>query len=101
MVGLLSELNDLNHKFAYAEKEYKILLAKRVLDLRADGMAVGLIEKVCYGLEDVAEKRFKRDLLEGMVRSTYEAINVAKLQLRLIEAEISREWNNETQINTM
>ena len=79
--------------YAEAEKAYKILLRTECLKLRDSGMAVGMIDKCCYGIPSVAEARFKRDVAESVWKANQEAINSLKLQLRLIESQISREWS--------
>ena len=78
----VKELRVSGTKYAEAERDYKILLRQECLKLRDDGMAIGMIDKTCYGLPMVAEARFKQD-----------AINSLKLQIRVIEAQINREWN--------
>lgn len=80
--------------YAKAEKDYKILLRQECLKLRDDGMAVGMIDKTCYGVPNVAEARFKRDVAEAVYKANLEHINAVKLQLRLIENQIAREWQN-------
>lgn len=78
--------------YAEAEKDYKILLRIECLKLRDEGMAVGMIDKTCFGIPSVAEARFKRDVAEATYKANQEAINSIKLQLRLIENQIQREW---------
>ena len=78
--------------YAEAEKEYKILLRLECLKLRDEGMAVGMIDKTCYGVPSIAEARFKRDVAEATYKANQEAINSIKLQLRLIENQLQREW---------
>lgn len=78
--------------FAQAERDYKIILRTECLKLRDDGMAIGMIDKTCYGIPNVAEARFKRDIAEATYKANQEAINSIKLQLRLIEGQIQREW---------
>jgi len=80
--------------YAQAEKDYKMLLRVECLKLRDDGMAIGMIDKVCYGIPSVAEARFKRDIAEGVYKANQEAINSIKLQMRLIENQIGREWGH-------
>lgn len=79
-------------EYAEAERAYKIKLREECLKLRDQGMAVGMIDKTCYGIPSVAELRFKRDIAEVVYKANLEAINSYKLQMRLIEAQISREW---------
>ena len=78
--------------YATAERDYKILLRQECLKLRDAGTAVGMIDKVCYGIPSVAEARFKRDVAEVIYKANLESINSLKLQLRLIDAQIGREW---------
>lgn len=83
--------------YAQAEKDYKVLLRQECLKLRDSGMAIGMIDKVCYGIPSVAEARFKRDVAEAVYRANMEAINSIKLQMRLIEGQLQREYG--TSIN--
>lgn len=78
--------------YAEAERDYKVLLRQECLKLRDGGMAIGMIDKTCYGIPSVAEARFKRDVAETVYKANLEAINSIKLQLRLIESQIQREW---------
>lgn len=82
-------------EYAQAERDYKVLLRTECLKLRDAGMAIGLIDKTCYGIPSVAEARFKRDCAETVYKANQEAIQSIKLQMRLIEAQIEREWGNE------
>ena len=80
---------------AACERDYKIKLRQEALKLRAEkGMPVTLISQIIYGVPEVAELRFKRDVAEAMYQANQEHINVIKLQLRLIEAQIQREWGS-------
>lgn len=78
--------------YAAAERDYKIALRRKSLILKDDGMAVTLIDKVVYGERDVAEKRFKRDVAEAVYMANQECIQSTKLQMRLVENQIAREW---------
>jgi hypothetical protein len=81
-------------KYAEAERDYKVLLRQECLKLKHDGMAVGMIDKTCYGIPEVAEKRFQRDVAEVMYKANQENINSIKLQMRLLENQIQREYGN-------
>ena len=78
--------------YAEAERDYKVTLREECLKLRDSGMAIGMIDKVCYGIPKVAEKRFKRDVAEAVYKANLEAIQSIKLQMRLIEGQLQREW---------
>ena len=90
----LKDLRENGTAYALAEKEYKMLLKVECLKLRDDGMAIGMIDKVCYGIPSVAEARFRRDVAKTVYEANQEAINTLKLQLRLIENQISREFGS-------
>lgn len=78
--------------YAEAERDYKIKLAETCLRLRDEGMAVGMIDKVCYGVQAVANKRFERDVAEATYKANQEAINALKLKIRIHESQLDREW---------
>lgn len=79
---------------AQAEYDYKIVLRQEALKMRANGEAVGMIDKTVYGIPEVAEKRLKRDIAETMYDTARESINTLKLKIRIIDAQISREWSS-------
>lgn len=108
-MDLINDLNDLiirlnqsikllkkyGTELADAEMQYKITLRQEALKLRAEkGMAVTLINQVVYGVPEVASKRYKRDVAEAMYQTAQEEINSIKLQMRIIESQINREWSN-------
>lgn len=80
--------------YAQAEKDYKILLRIECLKLRDEGMAIGMIDKTCYGIPSVADARYKRDIAQTTYEANKEAVLSLKLQLRLIDNQIAREWGN-------
>lgn len=100
--GLTRKLNSAIHllaqygkSFAEAEKNYKIVLRQEALKLRAEKeMPVTLIQQVVYGVPEVADKRFKRDVAEAMYQTAQENINSIKLQIRVLESQLSREWGS-------
>lgn len=79
--------------YAQAEKDYKILLRTECLRLRDEGMAIGMIDKTCYGIPAVAEARYRRDCADAVYTANKEAINSIKLRMRLVENQLQREWS--------
>ena len=88
----LKKLTENGIKYAEAERDYKILLRQECLKLRDEGTAIGMIDKTCYGIPSVAEARFKRDVSETIYKANQEAINTTKLQIKILENQIEREW---------
>lgn len=91
----IKQLRTSGTNYAQAEKDYKVLLRVEALKLRDEGMAIGMIDKTCYGIPSVAEARFKRDVSEAVYKANLEAINSIKLQMRLIENQIQREYGKQ------
>lgn len=106
-MNLFNELQDMTQKLnvsiktlanngralAEAERDYKITLRQEALKLRQEkGMPVTLIQQIVYGVPEVADKRFKRDVAEAMYNTNQEYINTMKLQIRIIENQLNREF---------
>lgn len=92
LTASIKKLRDNGTKLADAERDYKITLRQEALRLRAGDMPVTLINNIIYGVPEVAEKRFKRDVAQANYDANREHINVTKLKLRILEAQLSREW---------
>ena len=92
----LKKLRQTGSEYAKMERDYKILLRQEVLKLRDEGEAIGVIQLTCYGIPSVAEARFKRDVAEAIYKANQEAINTLKLEIRLIESQLQREYTTNT-----
>ena len=90
----VKELRKSGTAFAAAERDYKVLLRQEVLRLRDDGQAVGVIDKICYGIPSVAEKRFQRDVAKTIYEANLECINATKLYIKILQEQINKEWSN-------
>lgn len=88
----VKELRKSGTNYAKAERDYKILLRTECLKLRDEGMAIGMIDKTCYGIPGVAEARFKRDVARTVYEANIDAIQSIKLQIRILDAQIQREY---------
>ena len=88
----VKELRKSGTAYAEAEKAYKIKLRETALRLRSQDTAVGMISMTVYGVPEVAELRFKRDCCEAVYKANVEAINAIKLEIRIINEQLSREW---------
>jgi hypothetical protein len=95
----IKQLRKNGTEYAEAERAYKVLLRTECMKLRDEGMAIGMISLTCYGIPSVAEARFRRDIAKTVYEANQEAINSLKLQLRLIESQIQREWGSPSSQN--
>lgn len=86
------ELRARGTAFAKAERDYRVAKAKAILDERAKGTPATVTLDIVKGREDIAQLCFARDCAEVLYKSAMEAINTNKLQLRLIENQIQREY---------
>lgn len=92
LTASIRKLRTNGQKLAEAERDYKLTLRREALKLRAGDMPVTLINSIIYGVPEVADKRFKRDVEQANYDANKEHINVTKLKLRILEAQLSREW---------
>lgn len=90
----LKQLRTNGIELAKCERDYKIAVNKKALMLRSEDMPVTLIQQVIYGYDDIAMLRFKRDSASVVYNANMEAINTIKLQMRLLENQIQREYGN-------
>ena len=88
----LSQLKNYGLKYAEAEKNYKIAFRVEILKLRDEGHSVTLCSSLAKGTNSIANLRFKRDIAESLYKSCQEGLNVFKLELRIIESQLQREW---------
>lgn len=87
----VKELRKSGTAYAEAERIYKIKLREWCLKLRSQDMPIGLIDKTCYGIPEIAELRFKRDCTQAVYRANLEAIQAIKLEVRIINEQLTRE----------
>ena len=86
-------LRKYGQELAECERNYKVTLRQEALKLRTEkDMAVTLINQIVYGIPEVADKRFKRDVAQTMYSVALENINSIKLQMRILENQLQREY---------
>lgn len=78
--------------YAQAEHDYKIALSQKILMERDKGVPVTIISDICRGSRDIAKLRLERDVAEVAYKAVLEAINSYKLQIKILENQIQREW---------
>lgn len=87
------ELRQRGEARAKADAAYRSLKAKAILEARAEGIPATLAKDVIYAREDVQMALLERDCTEALYDSCIEGINATKLQVRVNEAQLEREWN--------
>lgn len=78
--------------YAQAEHDYRVAMRKKVLEERSNGTPVTIISDLCRGDPEVAMLRLNRDIALTVYESAKEAIQSIKLQIRILDNQVSREW---------
>lgn len=108
MYDLVEQINKLNSEltqsikllrkngdaYAKAEQEYQVAKAQTVVKMKEMGCTSTEINLSIKGQPAVSEKMFARDVAKVMYEANQEHINTVKLQLRLLDNQIAREWGN-------
>lgn len=89
----LGELGKRGSKNAEAEMNYRIKLAEKILIEREKGTPVTIISDICRGDKEIARLKFDRDCAEVSYKASLEAINIYKIQIKSLEAQMDREYN--------
>lgn len=80
-------------EYAQTEHDYRVALAQQELIEREKGMPATLVSDIARGKQKIAKLKMQRDIAESMYRAALEAINVYKLQAKIINDQIDREWS--------
>ena len=88
------ELKKRGYEWAKAETAYQSTKARRALEMKDKGIPATLIQTIIKGDREVSEKLFQRMVAEAEYTSAKEALNVYKLDAKLLEEQIDREWRS-------
>lgn len=78
--------------YAQAEHDYRVAMRQKILEERSNGTPVTIISDICRGDPEVAKLRLERDIALTVYESAQEAINGYKLQIRILDSQVEREW---------
>lgn len=90
-------LKDLRHngiQSAEAERNYRIAKSQKILKLREEGIPTTLIIDLVKGDEEVSKLEFERNVADVVYKANLEAINVKKIELKLLGMEYEKEYQN-------
>jgi len=90
----LGQLGKRGREYAEAEQKYRIALSQKILLERDKGTPVTIISDICRGTEDIAKLKLERDIAKQVYKAALEACNVYKIQIRVLENTIEREWGS-------
>lgn len=89
---LVDDSNNYGQLLAKAERIYRISLATKLIELKASGVAATLCSDLAKGDEIIAQLREERDKAEVWYKSSLEHIMASKLEVKILEGQIEREW---------
>ena len=95
---MINKLPNLNRKLAKAEREYRIEYTKKCVEMHINGLETeeGRTDEVAWsttprlvkGVEEVAEKKYKVDILEGDKDAVMQRIYKLKKDIDLLQKEL-------------
>lgn len=90
--ALIDEYRRCGTEHAKRDREYYMLKAAKTLELKEEGMPATVIAQVIKGEESVAAARERMLVAEVMTRAALEAVLSTKLQVKLVDSQLQREW---------
>ena len=78
--------------YAKAYKNYRVLLSQELLKLKAEGMPVTIAYDIARGTEKVATAKEQEIITECLYKSCQEAINTYKLQIKILQENINKDY---------
>jgi hypothetical protein len=88
----LQQLGSRGRAYAQAEYNYRVSLADEMLIERDNKIPSSILNDVCRGKRSVAKLKLDRDIAEAMYKAAIEACNVFKVEIRVLENQIDREY---------
>ena len=90
--ALIRELAKQGDLLAQANYSYYVQKTKTAYRLKAEGWAATMIAVLLKGEPEVALLMRERDIAQSRYQATIESINMLKLQMRMNDNQIQREW---------
>lgn len=94
LTSALSEYKKRGQDYAKAYKNYRILVAQELLRLRDSGVPVTICHDLARGKVEVAKAKEQEIITECLYKSCQEAVNVFKLQIKILQAQINNDYGN-------
>lgn len=78
--------------YAQAYHDYRVSLATELLRLKEEGVPATTATAIARGAKGVAKHKYEELSTEAIYKANLEAINATKLKIRVIEAQLGREY---------
>lgn len=80
--------------YAQAESNYRMLLSEAILKLEAEGRPVTNLYNIARGQKEIAKAKYEQISKEAIYKANLESIQATKLKIKVIQAQIDKEWDN-------
>lgn len=90
----IKALRKTGEDYARAYTDYRVALAKELLELKNEGYAITLAGDIARGRTEIAKLKFKEISAEAIYKANLESINALKLQLKVLMNQYDKEWGN-------
>lgn len=94
LTSALSEYKKRGQDYAKAYRDYRVKVAQKLLELKAEGMPVTISYDIARGNEEVAKAKEQEIITECLYKSCQEAINVYKLKIKILQSQINNDYGN-------
>ena len=94
LTSALSEYKKRGQDYAKAYRDYRVKVAQKLLELKAEGMPVTISYDIARGNEEVAKAKEQEIITECLYKSCQEAILTYKLQIKILQAQINNDYGN-------
>lgn len=91
----IKNIGQTSKEYALAYTYYRVELAKELVRLKDEGMAVTLAYDVARGKREIAKLKFNEICKEAIYKANLESINSIKLEIRIIQNQIDKEYGND------
>lgn len=88
----IKSLRKTGSDYAEAYTKYRVALAQELMKLKKEGYAITLAGDIARGNPEIAHLKFQEISKEAIFLANKEAINSLKLQIKIIQEQINKEW---------
>ena len=91
----IKSLRKTGSEYAKAYTDYRVALATELIKLKNEGYAITLAGDIARGKPDIAKLKFEEISKEAIYKANLESINAIKLEIKIIQEQVNKEYSNE------
>lgn len=88
----IKTLRKTGRDYAKAYTDYRVALSKELVRLKDEGYAITLAGDIARGKPEIAHLKFLEISTEAIYKANMESINVLKLQIKIIQEQLNKEY---------